>query len=680
MAILKFDDVFTYETVDGVVPSAELNQTVGTITDVDGYMKYAPHNFISHSEDYANSVWIKTDTHSQVETAASVTSPNQTTNTTRFYTIDDTNTDLPSYSLLRYFNSFGGSQMRWSVFAKSDGTSPTVYLMLRIAYDGSSRFAVFDLVNGTVYQNNSLLSVSMMDVGDGWYHCSVTDSTGTTPQPYTITLTSSSNSFVKPTVNSSIYVWGSELTLPTEIAYQHYHLPIATNPDNNITVANTDSVILIDNNVSLDANVYFVTQPNSYVKTELVPVIRPRRRNSQTTNNEITQKGLLVETSTTATFTDNGLGVRLSTSSIDNWSTTPYGIYFSRTYVESETPPFVSYYLISCTYNGQSSMSSFSRWNGRINTSVASRYIQISIFYKRYSDIPENNPNPYLYFFAERSNEGNMNIDMRDDSVTFPTSVPPYNYYIVEYPNGWRRAVVIFYSSVVDTSWNIYMGFASSPTNRNLVALGPVAYFCGVQAAFAEDAYPTILNGSYYAKEYVNRISSQTSIKNGERIVLAANTDSIISEATVRLEGYHTFSDGDDETEIGLYEWYLDSNNYIAATLNTANGTGGYNFYVMNEGVQDKYISSNTNLVSEGHEIYFNVAQAISNSNFISYINNVRDGSNTAITGNTQNIETILNANLYFGAVNSLSANFLGTLKEFRVWNYQIDDTDISTY
>lgn len=97
----------------------------------------------------------------------------------------------------------------WSVYAKA-GTRSWMWLN---AFAGGNNRTWFNLANGTVGTTGAGATASITSVGNGWYRCSVTLTSGTTTVSMGINAASADNttSYAGTTGAGAIFIWGAQL-------------------------------------------------------------------------------------------------------------------------------------------------------------------------------------------------------------------------------------------------------------------------------------------------------------------------------------------------------------------------------------------------------------------------------------------------------------------------------------
>ena len=145
--------------------------SLATVTDSDGKIKWAPHNLLTNSENFDATAWFKNNVTVEEN---SIAAPNGTTTADRIKEITDTT--VPS--VIQNITA-AGATITFSVFAKTAQRS-AIYLRL---YNNTNVWeaAVFDLNAGTNPQNASGSATTFTNrtqaitpIGGGWNLCSIT--------------------------------------------------------------------------------------------------------------------------------------------------------------------------------------------------------------------------------------------------------------------------------------------------------------------------------------------------------------------------------------------------------------------------------------------------------------------------------------------------------------------------
>jgi len=198
---------------DLVYPSQGLPpvSAYSTVTSIPS--GFAGSNLVRHSQDFSQSTWTKTN----ATVSNLIVSPYGTV--TGNLLAETTATGF--HNVVANINRLPGTVYTFSIHAKNNGRR---YFNL-IVDDGNSNGFVgnFDLQTGTtsLTANNGtgiLYTCNMVDVGNGWYRCSITgevSNTGTTGR-VAVNMNTDGNASWYPTYAGSgsptgIYIWGAQL-------------------------------------------------------------------------------------------------------------------------------------------------------------------------------------------------------------------------------------------------------------------------------------------------------------------------------------------------------------------------------------------------------------------------------------------------------------------------------------
>ena len=180
--------------------------------DTDGQLI---QNSILYSQDFTNAAWTKVRT--QI-TAGATTAPDGTSTASKF--IASVSTATTHYQ--QQTQSFTvGSTYTYTVRCKA-----AEYSVVRLTFPTtpftSSSYCNFNLATGATGTTAGSVSPKIVDLGDGWYECSITKTCTVSGSGavimYLVTGTNTT-SFVGDGV-SGVYVWGAQISLtPNAISY-----------------------------------------------------------------------------------------------------------------------------------------------------------------------------------------------------------------------------------------------------------------------------------------------------------------------------------------------------------------------------------------------------------------------------------------------------------------------------
>ena len=198
--------------------------STGTYYDGKTYAK-AEENLLTYSQEFDNAAWSKNGI---TVTANSTAAPDGTT-TADTITPNTTNT----FHRAGQSPTVPASNVTISVYAKSNGYD---FLHLRLAFGASGVGLAFNLTNGvtsTGYREGNIplpapASFSVVDDGDGWYRCSITNTVtaGSATQYNYIGETATVVSFAGDGT-SGVYLWGAQLEQRSAVSS---YTPTTTKP------------------------------------------------------------------------------------------------------------------------------------------------------------------------------------------------------------------------------------------------------------------------------------------------------------------------------------------------------------------------------------------------------------------------------------------------------------------
>lgn len=205
-----------YLVKDGTVQSKSFSQIVNfsrttnaTVTNSAGLITYAPHNLLTHSEQFDNAAWGGSN---RTITANSILAPNNTqTADTITRNLTTTNAAECRFTTTQAVST----TYTLSVYAKVGTTGNLLYLR-NIAVDstlttGLVKFnlttGVADLTLGATYTGKT----SITSIGNGWYRCSITGTTASTITNNLVDIGCTSSSTIGGTNGDFLYAWGAQL-------------------------------------------------------------------------------------------------------------------------------------------------------------------------------------------------------------------------------------------------------------------------------------------------------------------------------------------------------------------------------------------------------------------------------------------------------------------------------------
>jgi hypothetical protein len=208
---VKSDSLLGYKTIDGKYYPREMTftrATTGTRVNAAGLVEIVPYNLVTWSEDFGNAIWQKQNT--SAITNATI-APNGTLTANKLN--ENGANGYHSFSfptgVITTTNPY-----TCSFYAKAaERTWCSVYL-----YDGTAYEAFFDLVNGVVGSVASGMTATIINVGNGWYRCTITRSVtiNASTNGGIISAIGNNQSSYTGTSGSGIYVWGAQVVEGTQ--------------------------------------------------------------------------------------------------------------------------------------------------------------------------------------------------------------------------------------------------------------------------------------------------------------------------------------------------------------------------------------------------------------------------------------------------------------------------------
>ena len=194
-AARRFNSAGLIESVASGIPRLDYYTSSGVPGCPALLVEPAATNALSYSEEFDNAAWGKSAMTVSTGTTALFTAPDGTTNADKII--------ATSGNVAHNINRTGlaSAAYTFSVFAKA-GEESVMSLWLR----GASVRAEFNLVSGTV-SNITTTSARIENYGNGWYRCTVYDSTaGTTAHVYGRT-----GGAYAGNGSDGFYLWGAQL-------------------------------------------------------------------------------------------------------------------------------------------------------------------------------------------------------------------------------------------------------------------------------------------------------------------------------------------------------------------------------------------------------------------------------------------------------------------------------------
>jgi hypothetical protein len=205
--------VFQIADTDGsatVTPSGGIYLWGASLTATEYPVAYTTtRNLLTDSQDFERSAWVKTRTTVEDDVAQA---PDGT------LTADRIKEDSTPSSTHRFDRSAAlspaipiGTVATFTVYAKPDGRN---WILLEMQGGLGSGYAWFDIANGAVGSTVNLSgAATITNVGNGWYRCSITDTTtGTSAQIADVFLaTANGVSSYSGDGTSGVLLWGAQL-------------------------------------------------------------------------------------------------------------------------------------------------------------------------------------------------------------------------------------------------------------------------------------------------------------------------------------------------------------------------------------------------------------------------------------------------------------------------------------
>ena len=173
----------------------------GTRVNSAGLVEDVPWNLASYSETFNNAAWVKTRT---TITANTTTAPNGTLTADTF-----TLTPGPGAGVYQAVNGVSNNYTI-SVYAKYVSGDKYLYFFSPSNSQGAKVW--FDIQNGTVSNQLSGFTGTIEDAGNGWYKCSMYNTTQAVLNYIQIQI-STTNSNTTLSNNSVSYFWGAQVNI-----------------------------------------------------------------------------------------------------------------------------------------------------------------------------------------------------------------------------------------------------------------------------------------------------------------------------------------------------------------------------------------------------------------------------------------------------------------------------------
>jgi len=228
--------------------------SLSTMVDSDGVLKWAPHNLQTHSEDFTNTTWTKS--RATIDDNSGAGYPDPFGGTAAMRLVEDTSAS----STHRVFDFGPKDANTWSVFAKADGRD---WIILSLRIGANDKGGYFNLSTGekggTFFDSPPIHTIE--DFGGGWYLCTIGDTSEvSTSTPYIGLADSDGGQSYTGDGTSGVYLYGA-----------HYY--------------RSDLGGMVDN----------PDRGDSYVPTTSAAVYMPRRNSHLWDGAQWVNEGLLLE-------------------------------------------------------------------------------------------------------------------------------------------------------------------------------------------------------------------------------------------------------------------------------------------------------------------------------------------------------------------------------------------------
>jgi len=193
-----FSDTFTYA-----------GDSLGTMVDSDGLVKWKPHNLLTYSEQFDNGAWVKLR---GVVVSNQITAPDGT------LTADVFQQNGVAYTQSRRFGASGlaladNTDYTASIFVKKKDFDWHSFLIF--PKNGAAIFGFVNLNTGAIGPTTGgTYTINVESVGDGWFRIDVTFNSASgvsTPEVYWTLATADNDASLNDTNTFGTYFWGAHL-------------------------------------------------------------------------------------------------------------------------------------------------------------------------------------------------------------------------------------------------------------------------------------------------------------------------------------------------------------------------------------------------------------------------------------------------------------------------------------
>lgn len=182
--------------------------TNATLVDSTGRVTYAPNNQVTYSEQFDNAAWTKTNS---TITANATTAPDGTLTADKHIPNNGATIGVGASETRVFQNATAiiGANYVYSMYAKAGEFDRIQFALIATP----TVTATFSLTLGTVISGSGS-NISITPVGDGWYRCSFTTTSGVNGA-LAVRWSASSSTVSVGDGTSGIFVWGSQFEAVT---------------------------------------------------------------------------------------------------------------------------------------------------------------------------------------------------------------------------------------------------------------------------------------------------------------------------------------------------------------------------------------------------------------------------------------------------------------------------------